>query len=90
MKATEFPLSPIAGESYSSQKQRFMSALELVAPHMDYFYSGATLRRFTRTPSQVRNIKQYGSVDWEVLAYWAEEYMPANVFPEAWKREVLA
>lgn len=90
MKATEHALGPIAGESYSAQKQRFIEALAIVSPHMDYFYSSATLRRFTRTPSQVRNIKQWGSVDWEVLTYWVEEYLPADLTPEAWKTKIAA
>ena len=90
MKATELALTPIKGESYSTQKQRFKDALAVVAPHMDYFYSGATLRRFVRTPSQVRNIKQWGSVDWEVLTYWIEEYLPAELTPETWRNKVLA
>jgi len=67
-----------------------MKVLEVVSPYMDYFYSAPTLRRFKRTPSQVRNIKQYGSVDWEVIAYWVEEYMPAHIIPEAWKQTVAA
>lgn len=89
MKATEQPLAPVAGESYSAQKQRFKEALGVVVPFMDYFYSRATLRRFNRTPFQVRNVKQWGSVDWEVLAYWVKEYLPAEKLPEAWKAEVL-
>ena len=90
MKATEQALGPIVGESYSAQKQRFIEALAYVSPHMDYFYSSATLRRFTRTPSQVRNVKQWGSVDWEILKYWADEYLPSELVPEAWKTKVLA
>lgn len=89
MKSTEAILGPIAGESYSAQKQRFIEALAFVAPFMDYFYSGPTLRRFPRTASQVRNVKQWGSVDWDVLNYWIEEYVPADLMPEAWKTKVL-
>jgi hypothetical protein len=89
MKATEHPLAPLAGESYSAQKQRFKEALDVVVPHMDYFYSRPTLRRFKRTPFQVRNVKQWGSVDWEVLAYWVQEYLPAEMLPEAWNAEAL-
>lgn len=90
MKATEQPLAPVSGESYSAQKQRFKEALGIVTPHMDYFYSSATLRRFARTPSQVRNIKQWGTVDWEVLRYWVQEYLPSHLLPESWKEAVLA
>lgn len=85
MNALKSPLQPIHGETYSEQKQRFKKALEFVGPYMDHFYSAATLRRFARTASQVRNIKQIGCVDWEVLRYWAEEYVPAEIIPQAWK-----
>lgn len=90
MKALKHPLEPIHGETYSEQKQRFKKALEHIEPHMDRFYSAATLRRFARTPSQVRNIKQIGVVDWEVLRYWAEEYVPAEIMPAAWQVKQVA
>lgn len=89
MDATQLMLKPILGEPYSIQKQRFKAVLAVVIPYMDYFYSGATLRRFARTPSQVRNIKQWGAVDWEVLTYWIEEYLPPELTPKAWKSPVL-
>lgn len=92
MKVTELPLEALPGERYGFQKQRFRVALGYVAPHMDRFYSGGTLRRFARTPSHVRNIKQAGVVDWEVLRYWANEYLPPALLPQAWleKEEVAA
>ena len=90
MEISKITLRPQPGEMYSAQKQRFMLVLEQVTPFMDRFYSSATLRRFALTPSQVRNIKQCGVVNWEVLAYWANEYMPAATLPEAWAAPVLA
>lgn len=89
MNPLKTALEPVHGESYKEQKQRFKKALEFVEPHMDRFYSGPTLRRFARTPSHVRNVKQVGIVDWEVLEYWAREYVPAEIMPQAWKAEQL-
>lgn len=88
MNALKSPLEPLHGETYSEQKQRFEKALAFVAPHMDYHYSAATLRRFPRTASQVRNVKQCGCVDWPVLHYWADEYVPTEIMPQAWKTKV--
>lgn len=90
MNALKKELEAQHGESYSAQKERFEQALKFIEPFMDRFYSGATLRRFPRTASQVRNIKQTGVVDWEVLRYWAEEFVPAEIMPQAWKAKEMA
>lgn len=85
MNPLKHPLEALHGETYSEQKQRFKKALDVVSPHMDRAYSKPTLRRFPRTASQVRNVKQTGVVDWEVLRFWANEYMPSEIVPTAWK-----
>jgi hypothetical protein len=90
MEIEKMPLRAQPGEMYGAQKQRFVLALAVVAQFMDRFYSGPTLRRFVLTPSQVRNIKQCGVVNWEVLEYWANEYVPATQLPEAWATPVTA
>ena len=90
MNALKNPLEPLHGETYSEQKVRFKQALGIIEPHMDRSYSGPTLRRFPRTASQVRNIKQVGVVDWEVLRYWAKEYVPAEILPVAWAAKETA
>lgn len=90
MKALKTPLEPVHGETYSEQKQRFKKALEFVAPYMDHYYSAPTLRKIPRNASHVRNVKQVGTVDWEVLRYWAEEYVPTEIMPQAWKSKELA
>ncbi|RPD45470.1 hypothetical protein DNI29_19000 [Hymenobacter sediminis] len=76
----EHILEKIPGETRSEEKTRFKAALNEVVPFMDRFYSGSTLRRFpNRSASHVRNIKQWGVVDWDVLKYWREEYLPQPV-----------
>lgn len=90
MNPLKKPLEPLHGETTKEQKARFKQALAFVEPYMDRFYSAATLRRFARTPSHVRNVKQVGVVDWPVLRYWAEEYVPSEIIPKVWAAKELA
>jgi hypothetical protein len=87
MNPLKHPLEALHGETVSEQKLRFKKALAVIEPHMDRFYSCATIRRIPRTKSHVRNVKQVGVVDWEVLRYWAQEYLPLDMTPSAWKEK---
>jgi hypothetical protein len=67
----------LSGESYSDQKKRFKEALKAVVPKMDKYFSGPTARKFKQFDrAHIRVVKQKGVVNWQVLKYWYEEYMP--------------
>lgn len=77
MNNTEVIFSRLPGESYSDQKKRFKQALNVVIPKMDKYFSESTARRFPEFDRvHIRTVKQRGAVNWPVLKYWYEEYMP--------------
>jgi hypothetical protein len=77
MKMEELIFSRLPGESYSDQKKRFQEALDVIVPHMDKYFSGPTARKFKHLSRvHIRTVKQRGAVNWDVLKYWYEEYLP--------------
>ena len=73
-------LRKIQGETVREEKQRFKDALSEVVPYMDYFYGRLTARKFpNRELSHIRNVRQRGIIDWDVLEYWFEEFIPQTV-----------
>lgn len=78
MKSEKVIFERLPGESYSDQKKRFQSALDVVVPKMDKYFSAATLRKFpTLSRDHIRVVKQRGAVNWQVLEYWYNEYLPS-------------
>jgi hypothetical protein len=67
----------LPGEKYGAQKKRFKRALNQVVPKMDKYFSGPTARKFPHLDrTHIRVVKQRGAVDWPVLKYWYQEYLP--------------
>ncbi|WP_324671076.1 hypothetical protein [Hymenobacter sp. GOD-10R] len=76
----EHILKKIQGETLREEKTRFKAALNEVDPYMDHFYSRMTARRFpNRELSHIRNVRQRAIIDWDVLAFWFEEFLPQPV-----------
>ncbi len=74
----------LPGESYSEQKKRFQLALNVVIPKMDKYFSEQTARKFPLLDrTHIRVVKQRGTVNWPVLKYWYEEYLPDLVLEAA-------
>ena len=74
----------LPGESYSDQKKRFQIALNQVTPKMDKYFSEQTARKFPLLDrTHIRVVKQRGAVNWPVLKYWYQEYMPEQLMQEA-------
>lgn len=70
----------LPGESYSEQKKRFKTALDVVTPRMDKYFSQQTVRKFPLLDrTHIRVVKQRGVINWPVLKYWYEEYMPETM-----------
>ncbi|UOR06277.1 hypothetical protein MUN82_04075 [Hymenobacter aerilatus] len=73
-------LQKVQGETNRQEKERFKEALAEVVPHMDHFFSRMTKRKFpNRTLLHIQHVKQRAVIDWDVLAYWFEEFMPQPV-----------
>lgn len=84
MNNSEVIFSRLPGESYSDQKKRFQEALDVVVPKMDKYFSGPTARKFpTLSRMHIRIVKQRGAVNWDVLRYWYEEYLPDELLVAA-------
>jgi len=84
MKSEKVVFGRLPGESYSDQKKRFQSALDVVVPKMDKYFSGPTARKFpSLSRDHIRVVKQRGAVNWQVLEYWYNEYMPDEKLAEA-------
>lgn len=80
MKKAPHRFEKIPGETRTEEKERFKRILSEVVPYMDHYYSAMTKRRFpNRNLSHIRNVKQWGVVDWDVLKFWHEEFIPQPV-----------
>lgn len=84
MESNKVIFQRLPGESYGDQKKRFKKALSQVVPKMDKYFFGPTARKFPHLDrAHIRVVKQRGAVDWPVLEYWYNEYMPSEALQVA-------